>query len=136
MKWTWQLGWSAVIWVGLALGLVAGAFASVCPVMMVSGARERDEIVVTFRNVGKLPIRRLEFACTAGGKLGVCRERNALLYPGMQYTARYPYPGDGRSAVTVAVKSVTMSNGFEWKPSKKQPCRGLRITPERQRSQR
>jgi hypothetical protein len=125
--------WRVLAWIAFAAGLALGAYASVCPVMMVSGVGEQDEIVVTFRNVGKLPIRRLEFACTAGGRVGVCRERNALLYPGMEYTARYPYPGGGRDAVTVAVKSVTMSNGLEWKPWKKQPCRELRIGAKKKR---
>ena len=59
----------------------------VCPVMMVSGVGERDNIVVTFRNAGKLPIRQLEFNCTpvqphVVGQTNACRERNALFYPG------------------------------------------------------
>lgn len=108
----------------------------VCPVLMVSGTGERDNIVVTFRNSGKLPIRQMEFSCTSaqsGGRRSSCREPNALFYPGMQYTVRYPYPGGARSSVTVAVKSVTLSDGFVWQPSKKQPCRTLRIVPRKGR---
>ena len=121
---------SAAVWMALALGLAAGAYASVCPVMIVSGTGERDEIVVTFRNAGKLPIRRLEFGCVAGSaRVGVCREGNTLFYPGMEYTVRYPYPAGKRDAVTVAVKSVTTSDGFVWKGSKKLGCRTLRIAP-------
>jgi hypothetical protein len=97
--------------------------------MMVSGSADGDQIVVTFRNAGKLPIRRLEFACASGGRTGICREGNALFYPGMQYTVRYPYPRGKRAVVTVAVKSLMMANGFVFKPSKKQPCRTLRIAP-------
>jgi hypothetical protein len=133
LEWIVGRGWSVVIWWALALGLAVGAYASVCPVMMVSGVVEGNDLVVTFRNVGKLPIRRLEFACTAGRRAGVCREGNALFYPGMEYTVRYPYPGNGRDVVTVAVKAVTMSTGFVWKPAKKQPCRGLRIAATKQR---
>lgn len=122
---------SVVMCLALVAGLAAGAYASICPVMMVSGVRDGDEIVVTFRNAGKLLIRRLEFACGAGSKAGVCREGNALFYPGMQYTVRYPHPGSRRSAVTVAVKSVTTADGYVWKPSKKQTCRTLQIAPGR-----
>jgi len=108
----------------------------ICPVLMVSGTGERDNIVVTFRNSGKLPIRQLEFNCISSsppssGRKNPCREPNALFYPGMEYTVRYPYPGGARSIVTVAVKSVTTSDGFVWKPSKKQPCRTLRIVPRK-----
>ena len=120
----------------LVAGLVAGGYASVCPVMLVSGLGERgerDEIVITFRNAGKLPIRRLELACVAGGLLGVCGETNALFYPGMEYTLRYPYPSGKRDVVTVSVKTVTTADGFVWKGSKKLGCRTLRITPPKSR---
>jgi hypothetical protein len=110
----------------------------VCPVMMISGAAERDNIVLSFRNSGKLSIRQLEFSCTSLPSWTVertnqCREANALFYPGMQYTVRYPYPDATRGSLSVAVKSVTTSDGFVWKPSKKQPCRVLRIVPRKNR---
>lgn len=110
----------------------------VCPVMMISGTGETDNIVLTFRNSGKLLIRQLEFSCgplqaPSEAQARSCREANALFYPGMQYTLRYPYPNGKRQTVTVAVKSVTMSDGFVWKPSKKQPCRTLRIVPRQKR---
>jgi hypothetical protein len=110
----------------------------VCPVMMISGAAERDNIVLTFRNSGKLLIRQLEFSCAPlqrqpSERTSQCREANALFYPGMQYTVRYPYPDAKRGTVSVAVKSVTTSDGFIWKPSKKQPCRVLRIVPRKNR---
>jgi hypothetical protein len=119
-----------VVVVFLASAYALGA----CPVMMISGTGERDNIVVTFHNPGKLPIRQLKFACTPSQATSPrhdrsCREANGLFYPGMQYTVRYPYPGGARGTVTVAVQSVTMSDGFVWKPSKKQPCRTLRIVP-------
>jgi hypothetical protein len=116
-------------------GALACANGSPCPVMLVSGTGDADAIVVTFRNAGKLPIRQLEFNCTpAGTEAGKgqrarCREENALFYPGMEYTVRYPYPGGVRRAVVVTVKSVTLSEGYAFKPSKRQPCRTLRISP-------
>jgi len=110
-----------------------------CPVMLVSGAAESDGIVLTFRNSGKLLIRQLEFSCTVPGSSKdshACRESNALFYPGMQYTLRYPYPGGRSETVTLAVKSVTTSDGFIWKPTKKQPCRTLRVAPRARKSSR
>jgi hypothetical protein len=104
--------------------------------MMVSGVGESDGIVVTFRNSGKLLIRHLEFDCTAQSRRasGVCRETNALFYPGMEYSVRYPYPGGRAVTVMLAVKSITTSDGFTFKPSKRQPCRTLRIVPRMQKS--
>ena len=113
------------------------ASASVCPVMMVSATGDPDAMVVTVRNAGKLPIRRLEFNCTPvhaqPGKAAsrLCREENALLYPGTEHTARYPYPRGKAQAMLLSLKSVTLSDGTVWKPSKRQPCRMLRISPRR-----
>lgn len=117
--------------------LVWQAKASVCPVMMVSGTGNPDAMVIAFRNAGKLPIRRLEFNCTpvhaqTGKRAGkLCREENAVFYPGAEYTVRYPYPGGTAQAMVVSLKSVTLSDGTVWKPSKGQPCRVLRISPRR-----
>jgi hypothetical protein len=125
---------AALVMTGVALAYGSG---NPCPVMLVSGTGDADGIVITFRNTGKLPIRELEFNCTvAGAQAGKgqrarCREGNALFYPGMEYTVRYPYPGGIRRAVAVTVKSVSQSEGFVFKPSKRQPCRTLRIAPER-----
>jgi hypothetical protein len=60
-----------------------------------------------------------------------CREENAPFCPGTEYTARYPYPGGVRQPVIVSLKSVTLSNGYVWKPTKREPCRTLRISPGR-----
>lgn len=127
----------ASVTLAVVLSAVTCAF-GVCPVMMVSGMGERDNIVVTFRNSGKLPIRQLEFDCSPPGshtqvQKSSCREMNALFYPGMQYTVRYPYPGGSRRTVTVAVKSVTLSDGFVWKPSRKQLCRTIGIVARKTR---
>jgi hypothetical protein len=108
------------------------AYASSCPVMLVSGMRDVDGIVVTFRNAGKLPIRDLQFNCSLAraAQRMACREKNALFYPGMEYTLRYPQPR-GTGEVTVSVKSATLSDGYVFRPSKRQSCRTLRISPGR-----
>lgn len=124
-----------MIAVAVCLLAVSLAHASPCPVMLVSGMGDKDGIVLTFRNSGKLPIRRLELNCSLPGaatsaRSMACIEKNALFYPGVEYTLRYPYPRPVPQ-VTVSVKSATLSDGYVWKPSKRQPCRVLRIRPSR-----
>lgn len=117
---------------GLILLLPAlSALAVKCPVAMVSANGDRDGFSVIFRNQTKLPIRRLEFRCTVAGKVhpGACTERNALFYPGGEYTVTYPYPAGKPRALTVTVQSAMLMDGFIWKPSKHDVCRTLRITP-------
>ena len=118
----------------LALTFISQAGASTCPVTLVSGIGEPGAIVLTLRNGGKLPIRRLDFNCTpatarSGKRNSLCREDNALFYPGTELTLRYAYPSGVRQPVTVSLKSATFSDGFVWKPTKRQPCRTLRVVP-------
>ena len=131
--------WARTISVIGILSFVSVDALAVCPVMIVSGLGESDGIVLTFRNSGKLLIRQLEFSCKSQPTQrdsNACREANALFYPGMQYTVRYPYPDGKAETITLAVKSVTTSDGFTWKPTKMQPCRTLRIVPRPKRSSR
>ncbi len=129
---------------GIHLAMLAVMFSSfgahasgTCPVTLVSGAADADAITVTFLNAGKLLIRRLELNCTLihgqTHKAGrtPCREENALFFPGTEYTVRYPYPDGIRQPVRVSLRSVTLSDGYIWKPSKRQTCRILRIYPGR-----
>lgn len=75
-----------------------GEAKSACPVMLVSGAKEQDTISVTFRNVGKVPIRRLEFNCQLANprakKTGQarCYEPNArsCLSASIRYPTEFP----------------------------------------------
>ena len=102
-----------------------------CPVMLVSGSGRAGAIDLTFRNRSKLPIRRLEFTCkmaNAPAKAAVvpCSEPNASFLPNGQYTLTYGVPS-GRGPVLVSVKSVMFSDGNNWKPSKRDPCRVLKI---------
>jgi hypothetical protein len=122
------------------LTVILASFAdasSTCPVTLVSGAADPDAIAVTFLNVGKLPIRRLEFNCivvhaqTHKAERTPCHEENALFFPGTEYTVRYPYPDGIPRRVLVSLRSVTLSDGYIWKPSKRQACRMLRIYPGR-----
>ena len=128
------LAWAVapILIIGLP-GLVQASGA--CPLTLVSSAGDRDSIRVTFRNLGKLPIRRIEFSCVlARGQAhqasnADCREDNAMFFSATPYTVRYAYPGGVPGTVLVSVQSVTLSGGYVWKPSRHETCRVLRITP-------
>lgn len=128
------LAWAVapILIIGLP-GLVQASGA--CPLTLVSGAGDRDSISVTFRNIGKLPIRRIEFSCVlAHGQAhpassADCREDNAMFFSATPYTVRYAYPGGVPRTVLVSVKSVTLSGGYVWEPSRHETCRVLRIVP-------
>ncbi len=104
-----------------------------CPVTLVSGTRGLNSIAITFRNASKQPIRRLEFNCTlANAKANKnqrtpCYEKNALFFPGTEYTVIYAYPSGVRGPARVSLKSVTFADGPAWKPSKRDSCRVLNI---------
>lgn len=107
---------------------------SACPIMLVSGTKDQDTISVTFRNMAKAPIRRLEFDCRlansrAGASSGQarCYEPNASFLPVGEYTVSYAIPGGSRGTVLVSVKSVTFSDGHTFKPTKRDPCKTLTI---------
>ncbi|HTC95339.1 MAG TPA: hypothetical protein VK699_17975 [Terriglobales bacterium] len=108
-----------------------------CPVTLVSGTGDVDGISITFRNAGKLPIRRLEFNCTlvraqAHKSQSIpCREENALFFPGTEYTVKYPYREGTPRPILVSLKSATSADGYVWKPSKRLPCRSLKIHPRK-----
>jgi hypothetical protein len=115
----------------ILLALLPAFPARACPVMLVSGSGHAGAIDLTFRNRDRLPIRRLEFTCKmanapAKTALVPCYEPNASFLPGGQYTLTYGVP-IGRGPVLVSVKSAMFSDGHTWKPSKRDPCRVLKI---------
>ena len=112
---------------------------SPCPLTLISGEGDLSGITISFNNAGKEPIRRVEFGCAAKrnhkgtphtNRAGICRENNAMFFPATPYELKYPYPGGVPAPVVVSVKSVTLSDGYIWKPSKYQKCRTLRIVPK------
>jgi hypothetical protein len=110
---------------------------SSCPVTLVSAAFDAGALTVTFRNNGKLVIRELEFNChiihpqAAKPESTPCREENGLFFPGNEYTVSYPYPNPVRKSLLVSLRSVTLSDGYVWKPAEGQACRVLRIDPKK-----
>jgi hypothetical protein len=123
---------------GLVLILTPLAHASSpCPFTLVSGEVAPHSLTLTFWNTGKLPIRRLELNCTlvraqANKTESIpCREQNALFFPGPEYTVSYAFAGALPRSALVSLKSVTLSNGFIWKSSRRQPCRAMKIYSKR-----
>jgi hypothetical protein len=119
------------IFLAICLALLQGLPARACPVMLVSGSGRAGAIDLTFRNRDRLPIRRLEFTCrvanaTAKTAPVPCYEANASFLPGEQFTLTYGVPS-GRGPIVVSVKSVMFSDGRTWKPTKRDPCRVLKI---------
>src|SRR5215472_2763912 len=114
------------------LGLLAFGSGS-CPINLLSAVGDANSISITFQNVGKLPIRQLEFDCEplpgpAHQNQSIsCREANALFFPGMEYTVSYSYPKGISARMLVSVKTITLSNGYVWKPSKNDRCGELKV---------
>jgi len=106
-----------------------------CPVTLVSGTRALDSISITAMNAHKGPIRRVEFNCTLvdakanKAQRTHCYEKNALFFPGTEYTVNYASPSGIRGPVRVSLKSVKFADGPAWKPSKRDSCRVLKIYP-------
>ena len=128
---------------GILLVIIAGSLTASaltgdpCPITLLSGTGDANSIAVTFQNMGKLPIRQLEFNCIPlqlkayRARPGACREANALFFPGMQYTVNYPYPRGIPERIRVSVKSIRVSNGYVWRPSRTQSCGVLKINPKK-----
>ena len=125
--------WAAVA--VLVLAPMAGA-SSPCPLTLVSGEIAPHLLTLTFWNTGKLPIQRVELNCTliraqrTRTQSVPCQEQNALFFPGPEYTVSYAYAGSLPRSALVSLKNVTMSNGFVWKSSARQPCRALKLYPK------
>jgi hypothetical protein len=121
--------------VAFAFSVPAAEAKSSCPVTLVSAVFDAGAVTVTFRNNGKLVIRQLEFNChlihakAAKQEKTPCREENGLFFPGNEYTVSYPYANPLRKALLVSLRSVTLSDGYIWKPAKGEACRVLRIDP-------
>lgn len=106
-----------------------------CPLMMVRATGDSDGIRLTFRNVGKLAIRALDFSCTATNprtrktQAGSCREDNGMFYPGPEFNLTFGYPNGKPERMKVSLRSALLIDGYLWRPSKGQACRVLNIQP-------
>ena len=126
---------SGLVSMALIISSLADA-RTACPVNIVTTAAESDGIALTLVNRGKLPIRRLEFTCTAirphagTARAARCIEDNAMFFPGPEYTVKYGYPGGRRQPVRVTLRNATLGDGYFWKPSRNQPCQVEAIYPK------
>lgn len=117
----------------LGATLSAGLAQSPCPILLVSAKAAENQISITFMNMDKRVIRQLEFNCGPSrsiiGKVTdrpSCREDNALFFPGQEYTLDYGNHYASRQ-IQVSVKSVILSDGYVWRPSRTQSCRVLTV---------
>lgn len=117
------------------LSLMAGRAVAggACLVGLLSGEATTDTISLTFRNLSKTPIRRIDFNCRQasahGGKTQrlQCSEPNASFLPQTVYTVQYPYPRGMPGPVTASISKVLFSDGYTWQPTPAMGCRVLTI---------
>jgi hypothetical protein len=104
--------------------------ATACPVSLVDGKADRDGVVLSLRNKGKLPIQQLEFNCTPAtnptAHRPTCHEETGLFFPGTEYTISFAYPNRAGS-ILVSLKAARLSDGSIWMFKRDQSCRPLRI---------
>ena len=101
-----------------------------CPVSLVDGRAGENDIVLSFRNKGKLPIQQLEFDCTPsrGPKAHrlTCHQETGLFFPGTTYTSSFAYPNRAGS-ILVSLEAARLSDGSFWTSKRDQRCPPLRI---------
>ena len=122
-----------ILAVAFSFSIPATEAKSSCPVTLVSAVFDAGAATVTFRNNGKLVIRQLELNCqlihakAAKQEATPCREENGLFFPGNEYTVSYPYQNPLRKPLLVSLRSVTLSDGYVWTPTKGEACRVITI---------
>jgi hypothetical protein len=101
-----------------------------CPVSLADGKADRDGIVLSFRNIGKLPIQELEFNCLPIGNAAAhrltCHTETGLFFPGTEYTSSFAYKNHAGS-IQVSMEAARLSDGSAWLLNRDQRCRPLRI---------
>jgi hypothetical protein len=105
-----------------------------CPVSLVDGKAGENDIVLSFRNKGKLPIQQLEFDCTPsrGSKAHrlTCHQETGLFFPGTTYTSSFAYHNRAGS-ILVSLEAARLSDGSFWTSKRDQRCPALRIDHKR-----
>jgi hypothetical protein len=127
--------WKRVLMVLIVSAFVQQSWAVIaCPVTLVDGKADRDGIILSFRNTGKLPIQELELDCALTSSQGVhrttCHNEMGLFFPGTDYTSSFAYRSHAES-IQVSVKTARLSDGSTWMSIRDQRCRPLRIAPKR-----
>jgi hypothetical protein len=103
-----------------------------CPVMLVSGHVRGENIELSFRNKGKVPLQQVSVGCSppmAGrARDAICHRESGLFYPGTPYTMTFAYTGARRGAVTLSVKDARLGTGEFWMARSARACRALQIS--------
>lgn len=117
----------------LSMAASACAAGSPCQVALLSGEANGGTISLTFRNLARVPIRRLDFSCrltrAQSSKIQPpqCVEPNASFLPQSVYTVHYAYSRGTRGPVVVSVRRVLFSDGHTWQPTRALGCRVLTV---------
>jgi hypothetical protein len=99
-----------------------------CPVMLVSGDADRDNLHLSFRNEGKLPIQQVSFACSPQKTKGaICHTERGLFFPRTQYSIEFANESGNRRSILISVKAAMLGDGNVWETRPRQACRPLRI---------
>jgi hypothetical protein len=103
-----------------------------CPVIIFDGKADQEDLGLTLMNTAKVPIRQLEFYCTAVGghsaRRSVCHVETGIFYPGTPYPIRFSFASKGARTVLVSMRSVQLSESYLWTAIHDQACRSLRIS--------
>ncbi len=102
-----------------------------CPVMLVSGEADRDNIQLSFRNKGKAPIQEISFSCSpalhATSRDAICHTERGIFYPGTQYSTEFANISTGRRSISIAVKTARLGDGSMWISRPSASCHPLTI---------
>ncbi len=123
--------WKAILIACLTSVLVRPSWGNIaCPVSLADGKADQDGIVLSFRNIGKLPIQELVFNCLPIGNGAAhrltCHTETGLFFPGTEYTSSFAYKNHTGS-IQVAMEAARLSDGSSWLLNRDQKCRPLRI---------
>jgi hypothetical protein len=127
--------WKRILIACLAGASVHPSWAAIaCPVSLVDGKADQDGIVVSFRNVGKLPIQELELNCLPIGNPAThrltCHTETGLFFPATEYTSSFAYKNHAGS-IQVSLQAARLSDGSSWLFNRDQRCRPLRVNRKR-----
>jgi hypothetical protein len=106
-----------------------------CPVMLVSGDADADNIHLSFRNKGKLPIQQVSFSCSppahGRSKGAICHTERGIFYPGTEYSIEFanesPHRETHRGSILISAQAAMLGDGNVWVSRPTQACRPLRI---------
>jgi hypothetical protein len=127
--------WKRILIACLVGASVPPSWAAIaCPVSLVDGRADQDGIILSFRNIGKLPVQELELNCMPIGSPAThgltCHTETGLFFPGTEYTSSFAYKSHA-GVIQVSLLAARLSDGSTWLLNRDQRCRPLRIVRKR-----